>query len=72
VSESVEEGLRDPGLTWVAIVEAAREHREAELADIAISLYGQLGEARAEISRLRALLHSSLRALAPARLGGWE
>jgi hypothetical protein len=72
MSESVIEMLHDPDLAWVAIVEAMREHREAELAEIAISLYGQLGEARAEVSRLRASLHSSLRALAPARLGGWE
>jgi hypothetical protein len=67
----LKETLRDPSLTWVAITEAAREHREEELAEIAISLYGQLGEARAEVSRLRASLRSSLRALAPARLGGW-
>jgi hypothetical protein len=71
VSESVAETLRDPDLAWVAIVKAMRDHREAELAEIAISLYGQLGEARAEVSRLRASLHASLRALAPARLGGW-
>jgi hypothetical protein len=64
--------LHDPDMTWVAIIEAMREHREAELAEIAISLYGQLGEARAELSRLRASLHSSLRALAPTRLGGWQ
>ncbi len=72
MSESVMERLRDPSSTWVAIMEAMREHRETELAEIAISLYGQLGEARAEVSRLRASLHSSLRALAPTRLGGWE
>lgn len=70
MNESVTEMLRDPILTWVAIQEAMREHREVELAEIAISLYGQLGEARAEVSRLRASLHSSLRALAPARVGG--
>lgn len=50
----------DPQLVWVAILDAAQEHREAELADIAISLYGELGTARAEISRLRASLQSSL------------
>ncbi len=47
-------------LVWVAILDAAQEHHEAELAEIAISLYGQLGEARAEIGRLRASLRSSL------------
>jgi hypothetical protein len=67
----LKEALRDPSLTWVAITEAVREHREEQLAEIAISLYGQLGEAKAEVSRLRASLRSSLRALAPARLGGW-
>jgi hypothetical protein len=72
VSESVTDKLRDPTLVWVAIVEAMQEHRETELAEIAISLFGQLDEARAEVSRLRASLHASLRALAPARLGGWE
>lgn len=48
----------NPQQLWVAILEAAQEHHEAELADIAISLYGKLGEARAEISRLRASLQS--------------
>jgi hypothetical protein len=52
--------LTDPQLTWVTILEAARDHHEAELAEIAISLYGELGEAMAEISRLRASLQSSL------------
>lgn len=65
------ERLCDPRLAWVAIQEAAQAERHGELADIAISLYGQLGEARAEISRLRATLHSSLRALTPAGLGGY-
>lgn len=51
----------DPRLVWAAILDAAREHHEAELADIAISLYGELGEARAEIGRLRAALRASLR-----------
>lgn len=50
----------DPWLVWAAILDAAQEHREAELTEIAISLYGELGEARAEISRLRASLQSSL------------
>jgi hypothetical protein len=53
--------LRDPELAWVVIQEAVREKRHAELAEIAVSLYGQLGEARAEISRLRASLHACLR-----------
>jgi hypothetical protein len=61
---------QDPALVSVAIQQAAREHREAELAEIAIGLCGQLGDAQAEIARLRATLQSSLRALAPARLGG--
>jgi hypothetical protein len=61
--------LQDPALVCVAIREAAREHRETELAEIATSLLDQLDEARAEIVRLRAALQSSLRALAPARLG---
>ncbi len=56
--------LRDPELAWVAIQEAVREQRHAELAEIAVSLYGQLGEARAEINRLRASLHSCMRGLA--------
>jgi hypothetical protein len=56
--------LRDPELAWVAIQEAVREQQHAELAEIAVSLYGQLGEARAEISRLRASLHSCMRGLA--------
>jgi hypothetical protein len=71
MSEQVTEMLRDPQLAWVAIQEAAEEQRHVELAEIAVSLYGQLGEARAEISRLRASLHASLRALAPARVGGY-
>jgi hypothetical protein len=53
--------IQDDPQLWVAILDAAQEHHEAELADIAISLYGELGEARAEISRLRASLQSSLR-----------
>jgi hypothetical protein len=69
MSEQLTERLRDPQLAWVAILEAAHEQRYTELAEIAISLYGQLGEAQAEICRLRASLHSSLRALAPARFG---
>lgn len=69
MSEHLADKLRDPALAWAAIQEAARDHHEAELAEIAVSLYGQLGEAKAEIDRLRAALHSSLRALAPARLG---
>jgi hypothetical protein len=72
VSESVMEMLRDPSLAWVAILEAMREHKETELAEIAISLYGQLGEARAEVSRLRATLHSSLRALTAAGPDGQQ
>ena len=72
MSEHQTDKLRDPTLAWVAIQEAAREHRESELAEIAISLHDQLGEARVEIARLRAALNSSLRALAPARLGGFR
>lgn len=53
------ETLRDPELAWVVIQEAAQQQRHAELADIAFSLFGQLGVARAEISRLRASLHAS-------------
>jgi hypothetical protein len=64
MNESMTQALRDPELVWVAIQEAAQEHRDTELAEIAISLYGQLGEAKAEISRLRSSLHSSLRSLA--------
>jgi hypothetical protein len=60
---------RDPRLDWVAIQEAIREHRETELAEIAIGLLGQLGEARAEVNRLRASLYSALRTLAPVRGG---
>jgi hypothetical protein len=62
------ESLRDPQLAWVAILEAAQLERPEELAEIAISLYGQLGEAQAEICRLRTSLHASLRALAPSRV----
>jgi hypothetical protein len=50
----------DPQLCWVAIAEALQERRCADLADIAFSLYGQLGEARAENDRLRASLQSCL------------
>ena len=61
----------DPQLVWVAILDAAQEHHEAELADIAISLYGELGEARAEISRLRAALQTTLPSGQwPGRLSG--
>jgi hypothetical protein len=52
--------------TWVAIQEAATENRGEELAEIAISLYGQLGVAKAEVSRLRA----SLRALSSSGYRG--
>ena len=69
--EQVTESMRDPQLAGVAILEAAQQERPAELAEIAINLYGQLGEAQAEICRLRTSLHASLRALAPARLGGY-
>jgi hypothetical protein len=64
---------RDPRLTWVAIQEAMLERRCAQLADIAIGLYGQLGEARAENQRLRASLQSCRCAMsAPGRTGpGW-
>ena len=72
MSEHQPDKLRDPAHAWVAIQEAAREHCDARLAEIAISLHDQLGEARVEIARLRAALNSSLRALAPARLGGFR
>jgi|GEM_PF-3882981 hypothetical protein len=55
--------LDDPELVWIAIQEASQAHREAELTEIAISLFGQLGEARAEISRLRAGLRTSVQAV---------
>jgi hypothetical protein len=54
----------DPQLVWVDLLQAVQEHHDAELAEIAITLYGQLGEARAEIDRLRATLQSSLCAVA--------
>jgi len=50
----------DPELVWVALLQAVQDSRDAELAEIAVSLYGQLGEARAQIDRLRATLQSSL------------
>lgn len=62
-------GLRDPRVAWVAIQEAVRAECHDDLAEIAISLYGQLGEARAEVGRLRAALHSSLGVLTPAGAG---
>jgi hypothetical protein len=52
-------------LTLAAIQEAAREQRAGELAGIALRLHAALGEAHAEIRRLRASLRASLRALAP-------
>jgi hypothetical protein len=69
--ETLTQTLRDPRQAWVTILEAAQRERPEELADIAFSLYGQLGEAQAEICRLRTSLHASLRALAPARLDGY-
>jgi hypothetical protein len=65
MNEQVQGILRDPELTWVAIQDAALGSRSVELAEIALGLYGQLGEARAEIARLRATLRRSLAALAP-------
>jgi hypothetical protein len=65
MSEHLEQMIHDPDLTWVAIQEAAEAHHDAELTEIAVRLYGQLGEALAEIGRLRACL----RGLTP-RLGG--
>lgn len=62
---------RDPEMLWVAIQEAAQGQRPTELAEIAISLYGQLGVARAEISRLRASLRSYLCALSITGRGGY-
>jgi hypothetical protein len=60
---------QDPTLLLAAIETAMREHHETDLAEIAISLSGELAAARAENLRLRAALQSSLRALTPARLG---
>jgi hypothetical protein len=57
--------LRDPEATWGAIQESAVAGRSSELAAIAARLYEQLGEARAEISRLQATLRISLAALVP-------
>jgi hypothetical protein len=62
---------RDFDLLWVSIQEATQEERPAELAEIAISLYGQLGEARAEITRLRAALRSYLCAISMTGPGGF-
>jgi hypothetical protein len=59
MSATTAERPNDLDQTWIAIQEAASENRSEELAEIAISLYGQLGVAKAEISRLRASLHSS-------------
>jgi hypothetical protein len=59
--------LRYLTLLWVADQLAARER---ELVATASSLSAQLSEARTENRRLRVMLQSSLRALAPARLGG--
>lgn len=70
MGENVATAPRDPGLLWVAIQEAAQEQRSAELADLAISLYGQLGEARAEVTRMRASLRSYLCALSMTGAGG--
>lgn len=70
IEHTAEKRLRDPQLAWVAIQEAALEHRYAELAEIAISLYGQLDEARTENARLRASLRSALCALSCPRAGG--
>jgi hypothetical protein len=63
--------LRDPELVWIAIQEAAQERRHADLAEIAVSLFGQLGEARAEVGRLRASLRSCLVALSVTGPGGY-
>ena len=49
----IAEITRDLRMTWVLIQEAALRESSDELADIAVSLFGQLGEAQAEISRLR-------------------
>ena len=57
MTERMEQTSYDPQLTWVAIQEAAEQDHETKLAEIAVRLYGQLGEALAEIGRLRALLH---------------
>ncbi len=67
MSERVEQMIHDPQLIWVAIQEAAQAHHEAELAEIAMRLYGRLGEALAEIGRLRACLHALVPSAAGAR-----
>jgi hypothetical protein len=61
---------RDSEPTWIAIQEAVQEQRHIELAEIAVSLYGQLGEATAEISRLRATLRSCLAGLSDTARAG--
>ena len=55
----IAEMMGDPRLTWILIQEASLQQRHEELADIAVHLYGQLGEARAEISRLQVSLRGS-------------
>jgi hypothetical protein len=71
MEENVAMVPRDLDMLWVAIQEAAQDQRSAELAEIAISLYGQLGEARAEISRLQTSLRSCLCALSMTGPGGY-
>lgn len=53
----IAEMTKDPRMAWVLIQEAALRERSDELAEIAVNLFGQLGEARAEISRLRVARH---------------
>jgi hypothetical protein len=72
MSATTAERPYDLDQTWVAIQEAASENRSEELAEIAISLYGQLGVAKAEISRLRASLYSSLRAFSAPGAHGFR
>jgi hypothetical protein len=50
----IAEMTKDLRMTWILIQEAALRERSDELADIAVNLFGQLSEAQAEISRLRA------------------
>jgi hypothetical protein len=54
----IAEMMSDPRLAWVLIQEASLQQRHEELAEIAVHLYGQLGEAQAEISRLRVSLRA--------------
>jgi hypothetical protein len=69
IAKAMNTASGDPELIWIAIQQATLEHRHAELAEIAVSLYSQLDEARAENARLRASLRSALCALSVPGLG---